>query len=65
MREHLPGMRIKIVRIEQPDPDHYAVIHLEGGSAFGCGQSWFDEQQPAVGRYVDVDPQTQRRIVVD
>jgi len=47
-----PGDRYRITRIVQPDYDSYAVVHYEGGYAFGCGKAWFDAERPEVGRYI-------------
>ena len=44
--------RLKITQIVIPDYDTYAVIHLQGGSAFGASKEWCDVQHPAVGDYV-------------
>jgi len=50
-REVQVGERFRITRIEQPDPDSYAVIHF-GRYGFGCGRQWFEAERPAVGAYV-------------
>jgi len=51
-RELKTGDRFTITRIVQPDYDSYAVIHLSGGVAFGCGKQWFDAEDPQVGSVV-------------
>lgn len=61
-RFHRPGELLRVTRVQIPDPDSYAVIHMEGGFAFPATYEWVQQQKPEVGGYIAV--RENRRVFV-